>query len=179
MTDDATGRSCPWCSARAPADATTCGSCGAALAQRESIGDLVIPGVTSVDPALQAIDGQPMRIAGPSPTQGMASGVIVAASLGGPVGLAALGGLAVVAAAEYAGAGRGSHPDGSPDLSSLGAPSGAVLQALVRLEHPADAAPDDPWRDEPRRHPLADRVLAGGPDGAPPGPAAPDPTPET
>ena len=120
-----------------------------------------------------------MRIAGPSPTQGMASGVIVTASLGGPVGLAALGGLAVVAAAEYAGAGRASHPDGSPDLSSLGAPSEAVLQALDRLEHPADAALNDPWRDEPRRHPLADRVLAGGADPGPHDPPAPDAKPET
>ena len=159
MTDDASdGRSCPWCSASAGADATTCGACGAALAQRESIGGLVIPGVTSVHPALQAIDGLPMRIGGPSPTQGMAPGIVIAASFGGPVALAALGGLAVVAAAEYAGAGRGGHGRGSADPTTLGNPSAVVLQALDRLEQPtespaaaADPWRDDPWRDEPGR----------------------------
>ena len=155
MTDDVSdGRTCPWCSASAGADATTCGACGAALAQRESIGGLVIPGVTSVDPALQAIDGLPIRIGGPSPTQGMAPGIVIAASFGGPVALAALSGLAVVAAAEYAGAGRGGHSGGSGDPATLGNPSEVVLQALDRLEHPAASragAEADPRRDEPGR----------------------------
>ncbi|HSL97319.1 MAG TPA: hypothetical protein VK831_01985, partial [Candidatus Deferrimicrobiaceae bacterium] len=62
----------------------------------------------------------------PSPSQGLASGMIVAAAAGGPVGLAALGGIAAVAAAEYAAASRG--PDGRPvDLE-------AVLEALRRDE---------------------------------------------
>ena len=43
---------CPWCATPAAEGATRCSSCGAALAQRESIGDLVIPGLTAVDPAL-------------------------------------------------------------------------------------------------------------------------------
>jgi RNA polymerase subunit RPABC4/transcription elongation factor Spt4 len=47
-------RQCPWCSAVAAVDATHCPACGAALAQRESIADLVIAGVTTVDPALAA-----------------------------------------------------------------------------------------------------------------------------
>ena len=37
------GRECPWCATPAAPEATHCGSCGAALAQRESIGDLQIP----------------------------------------------------------------------------------------------------------------------------------------
>lgn len=47
-------RRCPWCSREVGADALTCPSCGAAVAQRESIGGLVLPGITSVD---QAYDG--------------------------------------------------------------------------------------------------------------------------
>jgi hypothetical protein len=47
------GRSvCPWCSAVAEPDAGHCPSCGAVMAQRESLGGLVVPGVTDVDPAL-------------------------------------------------------------------------------------------------------------------------------
>jgi hypothetical protein len=155
MSDEpAMGRTCPWCSAAAPDAATTCPACRAALAQRESIGDLVIPGVTTIDPALQAIDGKPMRIPGSSPTQGVASGAFVAAAVGGPVGLAVLGGLAAVGAAEYLGASRGGSGR-SVDLADVGRPSDVVLQTMERLESeergdsPA-AEPNDPWRDIPR-----------------------------
>lgn len=156
MSDEpAAGRACPWCSASAPDSATTCPACGAALAQRESIGGLVIPGVTTIDPALQSIDGQPMRIPGPSPTQGMASGAFVAAAVGGPVGLAVLGGLAAVGAAEYIGAGRGG-PGRPENLDEVGRPSDVVLQTLERLESEERGEPPleqdgDPWRDEPGR----------------------------
>src|SRR5712672_3842433 len=107
------GRTCAWCSAAAPMEASTCPSCGAAMAQRESIGDLVLPGITNVDPSLVDADGRPFHIPGASPTQGMAGGVMVAAMAGGPVGLAALGGIAVMGAAEYALAGRRAN-DGTP-----------------------------------------------------------------
>jgi hypothetical protein len=159
---EAPGRSCPWCSTPATEEATTCASCGAALAQRESIGDLVIPGLTNVDPALQAIDGRPMRIPGPSPSQGLASGAVVAAAMGGPAGLAIMGGLAAVAAAEYAGARRDSHGN-LIDLDDVGKPSALVLQALDRLDRegggedaasPPPAAENDPWRDEPPTPPV-------------------------
>lgn len=180
----AMARECPWCSTPASDEATSCGSCGAALAQRESIGDLVIPGVTTVDPALQALDAQPIRPRGPSPSQGVASGIIVAAAAGGPIGLAALGGIAAVAAVEYAGATR--RPGGEPvDLEAVGRPSEAVLQALERLEdepaaassveepaasatvEPGSSAPEpgapapaepvhDPWRDLPPLPPSVD-----------------------
>ena len=155
MTGDAEPeRRCPWCSAVAEATATSCSACGAALAQRESIGDLVIPGVTGLDPALQGLEDRPMRIPGSSPTQGLASGVAVAAAMGGPVAIAALGGLGAVAAAEYLGA-RRTHGSAPEDLADVGRVSEVARQALERLEHEADAATGipaadaDPGRDEP------------------------------
>jgi len=126
-------RTCAWCSATAAAEATHCPACGAALAQRESLGGVVIPGVTDVHPALAALDAQPIRMRGPSPTQGMASGAIVAAVAGGPAGLVALGGIVAVAAVEYLG---NRNPDGSGplDLESVGRLSGAAQMALDRIE---------------------------------------------
>lgn len=168
------GRHCSWCSAPATADGTSCGACGAALAQRESLGDVAIPGVTTIDPALQGLDRRPIRIPGPSPTQGIANGAVVAAAvIGGPVGLAALGGIAAVAAAEYAGAGRGRAAE-PVRIEDVGRPSEITLQALARIERsergevdappdpasdpgrdesngPAAGAENDPWRDEPNR----------------------------
>ena len=139
-TAPAAGRSCPWCSALASAEATPPGACGAALAQRTTIGDLVIPGMTTVDPALQAYAAQPLRIPGSSPTQGIAGGAFMAATAaGGPLGLAALGGLAAVAAAEYLGASRGMAGD-AIDPTDVGRPSEAVLQALKRLDDEAATA---------------------------------------
>lgn len=125
-------RTCAWCSAPAAAAATHCAACGAALAQRESLGGVVIPGVTDVHPALVALDAQPIRMHGPSPTQGLASGAIVAAVAGGPAGLAALGGIVAVAAVEY----LGGRPDGGrpQDLESVGKLSGAAQMILDRIE---------------------------------------------
>lgn len=146
------GRTCAWCSAAAPADATICPSCGAALAQRDSIGDLRIPGVTDVRPDLADADGRPLHIPGPSMSQGMASGAVVAAMAGGPVGLAALGGMAAVSAAEYIAANR-RGPDGEMSLADLGRPSDIARDLADRLDHLDPAAPvdNDPWRDEPGR----------------------------
>lgn len=121
---------CPWCATPAAEGATRCSSCGAALAQRESIGDLVVPGLTAVDPALKDFDSRPLHLRGPSPTQGVASGLIVAAAAGGPIGLAIIGGVGAVAAAEYMGAGG----ENGKGLEHLGEASEAVLQALERLE---------------------------------------------
>jgi hypothetical protein len=161
---DAASRTCPWCSAVATNEATTCGSCGAALAQRETLGDVAIAGLTAVHPALLASDGRPIHLAGPSPSQGVANGVIAAAMIGGPVGLLAVGGMAAVVAAEYAGA-RHDGIGGAPaDLDSVGRPSELALLALERAEAEGaavagrEADPDDtpasapdPWRDLPSR----------------------------
>ena len=161
------GRTCPWCSAAASDDATTCSSCGAALAQRESIGDLQIAGLTSVDPALAAVADRPIHLGGPSASHGVADAAIGAVAIGGPAGLAILGGIAAVAAAEYVGAKRPGAA--SIDLADVGRPSEVALRALERLgsegEVPlvegADAepapAPDpapDPWRDLPPEAPT-------------------------
>jgi hypothetical protein len=144
------GRTCAWCSAPAPADALTCPSCGAALAQRETIGDLVIPGVTNVRPDLLDVDGRPLHIPGASNAQGMAGGVMVAAIAGGPVGLAAIGGMAVVGAAEYLSANRG--PGGeAPAVEDVGRPSASAAQVAEQLDRdgdPGPKAPAEPWRDE-------------------------------
>lgn len=132
-------RTCAWCGTpESSAAATTCSSCGAALAQRESIGELAIPGLTSVDAALQDYDKRPLHLRGPSPSQGMAPAVIVGAMAGGPIGLAAIGGVAAVAAAEYLGARR----PGSA-LEDIGRPSDIALQAIERIEDGSLAAPTD------------------------------------
>jgi hypothetical protein len=136
LTDQATpedARQCPWCAAPVAADASRCPACGAAVAQRESIGDLVIPGLTAVHPALEDFDKRPLHLGGPSPSQGMAPALIVGAMAGGPVGLAAIGGVAAVAAVEYLGAGRGGA--GTP-VEDVGKPSEVVLQALEQLAAP-------------------------------------------
>src|SRR3954468_1937355 len=144
------GQTCQWCSAGAPVEATQCPDCGAALARRESIGDLVIPGVTNVRADLVDADGRPLHIPGSSNSQGMAGGVMVAAMAGGPVGLAALGGLAAVGAAEYVAAGR-RHGE-TPDLGEIGRPSEIARELAERLDHDdAPAADNDPWRDDPGR----------------------------
>lgn len=124
--------SCPWCATAVTPDAKSCPSCGAALAQRESIGDLVIPGLTAVDPALQDLADRPLHLTGPSPSQGVASGAIAAAALGGTGGIAIIGGVAAVAAVEYLGAGA-SNGGGVP-VDQVGQSSEAVLQAIEKLE---------------------------------------------
>ena len=147
-------RTCAWCGTPAASpEASACSSCGAALAQRESIGDLAIPGLTSVDAALQDYDKRPLHLRGPSPSQGAAPALIVGAMAGGPIGLAAIGGVAAVAAAEYLGARHGS----SGGVDDVGRPSEIVLQALEHLEDgsllvagAADTAVDLAARDDGR-----------------------------
>jgi hypothetical protein len=138
-TEGDAARSCQWCGAAAVATATTCPSCGAGLGERESLGGLVIPGVTSVDPALEAYAAQPLRLPGSSPSQGIAGGSIAAAALGGPVGVAALGGLAAVAAVEYLRA-KGTGSEGRP-LDDLGTPSEAAVRMVEKLNAEGEAAP--------------------------------------
>ena len=135
-------RTCPWCSAAATPEATHCAACGAALAQRESLGNVMIPGVTAVHPALAAFAAQPTHVRGASPSQAMASGAIVAAVAGGPVGLAAIGGLAAVAAFEYLGT-RNADGTGPVDLDSVGKLSGAAQMALERIEREGEPTPVD------------------------------------
>jgi hypothetical protein len=134
-------RACAWCGTPAAHEATTCASCGAALAQRESIGDLAISGLTAVDAALQDFDKRPLRLRGPSPSQGMAPALIVGAMAGGPIGLAAIGGVAAVAAAEYLGASGGGS---AAAFENVGKPSEVVLRALEHLGADAARPSDSP-----------------------------------
>jgi hypothetical protein len=122
-----------------------CPACGAKLAQREKIGDLVIPGVTHVDPGLQQYAKDPLRIPGASPSQyvaGPAMGAVVAA---GPAGLVALAGLGAVAATEYVTSSRG-HTS-QADLDKLGQPSEAVLQMMKRLDEGSESQPQSEPQD--------------------------------
>ena len=131
-------RACQWCGVVSDTAATTCRGCGAALGERESLGGVVVPGVTAVDPALQAYDAQPWRLPRSSPSQGMAGGTIAAAAMGGPAGIAALGGLAAVAAVEYLTA-----KPGGPEATTLGVgqPSEAALKMVERLNGTGDTEP--------------------------------------
>jgi hypothetical protein len=159
---------CPWCAATAAPGADTCASCGAALAQRESFGDVRIPGLTSVDPALEDFDKRPMHLRGPSSSQGMAPALIVGAAAGGPIGALLIGGVVAVAAAEYLGAkqagggGAGTGEVGRPSEVALQALEQAASKDLAGADVPAeaidtaaepDAADDDGgmsiWRDLP------------------------------
>ena len=45
---------CSWCSTAAPAGATRCPSCGAALVESQAIGESGIPGITDLDPSVVA-----------------------------------------------------------------------------------------------------------------------------
>lgn len=150
-------RTCAWCATPAADDsATTCSSCGAALAQRESLGDVRIPGLTAVDPALTDYANRPMHLRGPSSSQGVAPALIVGAAAGGPIGAVLIGGVVAVAAAEYLGARKPGTAGGA--LEEVGKPSELARQAL---EH-ADATPPDA------------AGAAAGPDAKPAEPAEPD-----
>ena len=160
---------CPWCATPAAPGATRCSSCGAALAQRESIGDLKVPGLTAVDPVLQDFADRPLHLAGPSPTHGVASGVVAAAAMGGPMGLAILGGVAAVGAAEYLGA-TVVGPDGVP-IDQVGQASGATLEAIEKLERGEElptAESTTPWPEEatdaPGPEPATEEETADGGD---------------
>jgi hypothetical protein len=128
-TRRAAKRSCPWCSAKLAVDTSHCPACGAALAQRESIGDLVIPGVTAVEPALKVYAAQPLHLPGPFPSQSMTGRAIVAATL---------------LAAEYVGAGLHDDDARPGDLVSVGRPGDAALEAVERLEREEETASSEP-----------------------------------
>ena len=132
-------RTCPWCSTTARATDTTCSACGAALAQREDLGGVLIPGVTGVDPGLAAFAAQPTHVRGASPTQGLATGIIPAAAMGGPAGLAIIGGIAAVAAVEYM---SGKGPGGAQtDPASVGKLGGVAQLALEKLKREGESTP--------------------------------------
>ena len=155
---------CAWCATPAAPDATTCASCGAALAQRESLGDVRIPGLTGRDPALEDFDKRPMHLRGPSSSQGVAPALIVRAAAGGPLGAVLIGGVVAVAAAEYLGAKQPGTSGGA--LEQVGQPSELALRALENAKARADE-PADPSA-------AANQTPATTPEPPPPDAAAAD-----
>ena len=111
---------------------THCRECGAALPLLETVGDLVIPGVTHLDPDLELYAKQPLRLGRKTTTEVVAPGAVHAAALlGGPAGLAALGAIAAVAASELS-----SRASGGKNVppEKLGEPNSVVLEMAQRLQ---------------------------------------------
>ena len=195
---------CQWCSAPAPAGATNCPTCGASLAERESLGDTLIPGVTGVDPSVKASEefarGQLNRANARSSLLGPAMGGL-AGGLVGHVVVSALesyavkkmvgdpeptsSGLVQLAAklerdeAEAKGHERGAEP-------ATGAEAAAPPAPDPWADLPAAEPAPDPWADLPAAEPevplVANELVT--PPGAPgpneltfvtPGTAAADP----
>ena len=122
---------CPWCSAPAPADATHCPSCHASLAERDSIGDVLIPGVTAVDPAV-ARRGEVLKTV-------MA---IPGAKLFPTIGF----GLAMAASIQQ---GAERRAEAKRPLGDLGVPSAEALQLAAQLDRSGATAPDPEAGAEP------------------------------
>ncbi len=129
---------CPWCSAPATGS-NICPNCGAVMAQRDSLGGLVIPGVTDVDSNLvpptttsAALHSQSVsnRIA-LGTTGSLASGVVVA-------------GAAAVLARDAL---SGTFQSGGTG-QEVGRPSDAAVAMLKRLE--TEPAPPETREGDPR-----------------------------
>ena len=161
MTEDKAapaGTTCPWCSAANQPEARQCVSCGAAIAQRDDLAGLVIPGVTGVDPNLL---GTPSSLASPMlRSQGTMSAINAVSHVNATLGLAAA---AAILGQDTI---KGMLGANDADLEAVGKPSEAALLAVEKLEHEsgADTAtegtrapsgagpaaePPDPWADLP------------------------------
>jgi hypothetical protein len=117
-------QTCPWCAAPAVASAFHCVSCGAMLAQREDLGGLLIPGVTAVDPAMQA-HGTTSTLIG---SQSRMSAINVLGSMGG------IGGTTAQMVAATAILVRdGMQGTGPVDPEQVGKPSQAALEMVRRM----------------------------------------------
>lgn len=148
---------CPWCSASNLLEARQCASCGAAIAQRDDLGGVVVPGVTGVDPNLL---GTPRSLASPMlRSQGTLGALNAVSQVNATLGLAA--------AAAYLGKDtiKGMLGANDADLERVGKPSEAALQAIEKLEREGDGSAEegpgeppsgagpapvtDPWSDLP------------------------------
>ena len=154
MTDAGTEpRTCPWCSTPADDEARTCTSCGAALAQREYAGRGPDRGPDDRSiRSLAALGGTdpPGR---PEPAQAVSHVALSAAVIGGPAGLAMVGGVAAIAGAEYAAASRPGirRPTSwTPSAAERGRAAGVEQIEAGRIR-----------RRMRRRHPTRRRPVAG------------------
>ena len=135
MTDDQARdtSTCPWCSAANPVEARQCISCGAAIAQRDDLGGVVVPGVTGVDPNLL---GTPSSLASPVlRSQGTLGAINAVSHVNATLGLAAA---AAILGQDTI---KGMLGVNDADLEAVGKPSEAALLAVEKLERePAAAA---------------------------------------
>jgi hypothetical protein len=112
----------------------------------------VIPGVTNVDPALEAWDKAPRSLGVDSPSQAMAPGAVAHVATGDPTGILGLGALGLVAAQEFLSA-KTPGVSGPVDPEHVGEVSEPALVAKQRLDEAGDGdeppvlAIDDPFRD--------------------------------
>jgi hypothetical protein len=120
---------CPWCAQPAAPDAQFCGSCGAVVAQNEDLGGLAIPGVTAVDPAMQA-HSYASSLSG---ARSRMSTLNLVGRVGGSTAQLALA-AAMLAKDEFGGKG------GAVDPEEVGKPSQAALDMAHRLRQPAEPA---------------------------------------
>lgn len=118
--------SCPWCAEPALPDASYCSSCGAVMAQREDLGGLAIPGVTVVDPAMQARSYTSSLIG----SQARMSTLSMIGSAPGGTALQVVAAAAMLASDRSGGSGGTVNPD------DIGKPSQAALQMAERLRQP-------------------------------------------
>jgi len=135
---------CPWCAQPATPNAGYCSGCGAVLAQHEDLGGLVVPGVTTVDPAMQS-RGYTSSIMG---GQSRMSSISLAGSMGGTGAQVAL---ASVMLARDGLRGLG----GSVDPESVGNASQAAVEMSRQLRRPRSmteslSPEDDPMAPEDR-----------------------------
>ena len=147
---------CPWCATRCAPDAETCGGCGAGLVGKDALDTLEIPGVTTVDPALQRLDAagrkQPPSILGAISRMGTTGMIVGAVSSMASARTSKLerqavdlnGPNPVIAALAEQMRARGPIEAGAVDPADA--------------ETGAPAAPEsDPWRDLPRQTEDQDR----------------------
>jgi len=126
---------CPWCGQPAPPDCATCPSCGAVMAQAEDLGGLAIPGVTVVDPAMQARGYASTAIGSQSR---MSTLSLLGGGPGGTVVQMAAA-TAMLAGDHVRGFGTGVSPD------EVGRPSQAALDMVEKLRGSAgESAPAEP-----------------------------------
>jgi hypothetical protein len=159
---------CPWCSARPGPGDTHCPGCGAALAQHENLGGMVIPGVTDVDPSMRPGSYTGTVIRG----QASASTLNMVGRFGGA------GAQMAVAAGMLARDGLKGMFETPESADDLGKPSQAALDMAARLHGgqgpatttgPEEASggqdgADDPSFWEPTGGNPADEAQASGHD---------------
>jgi hypothetical protein len=145
-------RQCPWCSAEATVDATYCSSCGASLAERPEVSGMRIPGVTEVDPQVEAAEAAAHARALRAMTHSGGLGATLGLS-GGLIGFAV--GSAIDALSSH---GTESNQGRDPLVDSLQMASYLDRQARAQAEAtpdapetslPGGASTPDPWADMP------------------------------